>query len=346
MRRLSRIPAVMLAALAAVGIAGMSSASSVQTKPVAISKTQSAKATFGPIPANFPPAGVGHTPPNCGHPLGTNRFQATCDNVPIHIEDPQLGPTEDYLVTVKVTWEPNQDLQGQEGANDLDVYLYDDRQLRTRKDETCAKATSGKDGASCFTLVGQSAGATQPEEFKLFSPEPLGDYNLVVVNFVGPNISYTIEGNMKVEGFDAPFEDLGPSFVGRSNRSGGANTEGDKPGAFVAPVDLSGDEPPSAGGGGDGTSLSNVGGILAGGRSLDEVPVLPDADFTGLGGKTVPNEFGAPAFSGPGATRNIGAVGPVSSVLVFFWLVVVPVALLGVGVFVLLRRRRRAFSFG
>ncbi len=368
--RIPRFALTLLAATVLVAAVAPVPASAVQTKTITVSKTSGdVKGTFGPIAANFPPAGVGHFPSACGHPIGTNRFERTCDNVPIVIEDPQLGPTEDYLVTIKVTWTPNEQVKDNEGtdtagANDLDVYLYDDRQIRTRVAPTCAKASAASepdnpktskdetDTATCWTLVGQSAGAVQPEEFKLFSPEPLTNYNLVIVNFTGPNISYTVEANMKIEGFDTPFEDLGPSFAGRNRAT---KTEESKSN-FAPPVDLSGDDPPSINRGGGGTSgetfggsdaaIADIPGVLAGGRSLDEVPILPDSDFASVDGSGPTDEFGAPSgLGGPGATRRIVAAGPVSGILVAFWLVLVPLALIAGGVFFLIRRSRNAFSF-
>lgn len=330
-------------------LAVVSPASARLTDPVFVSKTQSGEGTFGPIAGNFPPAGVGPTPPNCGHPLGTNRFQGTCDNVPIIIEDPKLGPTEDYLVTITISWEPNQEIDHEAGVNDLDVFLYDDRQIRTRKAPSCANApfASEKDNpdtakdetdtAICFTRLGQSTGAVQPEVIKLFSPEPLVNYNLVVKNFSGPNVSYTVKGEMKVESFDYPFEDLGPAFGGRQNRS---SSDPEQP--FAAPVDRSGDDSSTGGGG----PPSDVGDILAGGRSLDEVPVLPDRDFAPGAGFGPSDEFAAPTgFGGPGATRTVAAAGPVSGALLLFWMVLVPIALVAGGIFVIIRRSRRAFTF-
>lgn len=327
-------------------------ASAVQTKPLFVSKTQTADGTFGPIPANFPPAGVGHPPSSCGHPLGTNRFERTCDNIPITIEDPKLGPTEDYLVTFTISWEPNQEIDHEAGVNDLDIYFYDDRQIRTRKAPSCANAAFADekdnpdtkkdetDKGSCFTQIGQSAGATQPEVVKLFSPEPLTNYNMVVVNFSGPNISYNVKADMKLESFDYPFEDLGPGFGGRSNRK-----SEDPDAAFVAPTDLSGDDAP---GGGGPPGSGDVGDILAGGRTLDEVPVLPDGDFeSGSAGFDTTEEFAAPTGfgDGPGATRAVAPAGPVSGALLFFWMVLVPIALVAGGVFFMIRRSRRAFTF-
>lgn len=352
MSHLPRTAAVVVATgLLLSVIAVVTPASAALTDPVFVSRTQSGEGTFGPIPGNFPPVGVGPTPSNCGHPLGTNRFERTCDNVPIIIEDPKLGPTEDYLVTITVTWEPNQEIDHEAGVNDLDVFLYDDRQIRTRKAPSCANnafakeednpdtAKDEKDTAICFTKIGQSAKAVQPEVIKLFSPEPLVNYNLVVENFSGPNVSYTVKAEMKIEGFDYPFEDLGPSFGGRQNRN---SSGGDQP--FAAPVDLSGDD--SSGGGGGG-SPSDVGDILAGSRSLDEVPVLPDSDFApGAGFGRPTDEFAAPTgFGGPGATRTVAAAGPVSGALLLFWMVVVPIVLVAGAIFVIIRRSRRAFTF-
>lgn len=346
--RAARPLLALLVSASLVGALGVQPASAVLTKQVVISKSQPTKVTLGPIAANG--AAASTSPTGCGHPLGSNRFERTCDNVPLVIEDPKLGPTEDYFVTIKVTWEPNTEVEGEAGANDLDVYLYDDRQIRARKDSGCAdpKATVGKDGATCFTKVGQSASAVQPETIKLFSPEPLVNYNLVVVNYTGPNISYTIEGDIKLESFDAPFEDLGPSFGNRSKAA--QKQDAQEKASFVPPIDLSGDDPPTGGGDrsagtGGGAGLGDVGDILAGARGLDEVPILPDADF-GTARPSTTDSFGAPsALASQGATRSIAAAGPVSAALVIFWLVLVPLVLVVGGVLWIVRRSRKAFVY-
>lgn len=324
-------------------VAGFSNpASGFTTKTVTITKETPVTVKLGPIAGNYPGGTAAvPTPSGCGNADNTAPFQATCDRVPLKIVTPSdLGPTDDFLVTISVSWDPADEVDEGTGVNDLDVYLYDNQQIGKRTSST----------STTFTRLAVSATGSQPEVIKLFSPD-LVDYNLVVINFAGPNLSYTVKADLKVDSFESPFEDLGPSFAPRT-RSSATASKSDTSDSFVAPIDRSGDDPPSTGGfsGGassfGGESLGDVGDILSGGRNLDEVPILPDSDFASLDGATTTDSFSAPTLpEGSGRSRLAGAVGPVSGILVAFWLVLVPIALLAGGVFLLLRRSRNAFSF-
>lgn len=332
-------------AIALVGlpltVIGAAPAAAFKTKTVTVSRDKAVTEKLGPIPGNYP-AGTAAVPEplDCGDDDDTAPFEAACDLVPLKIVvPPDLGPTDDFLLTLTVTWEPTDRVDESQGVNDLDVYLYDNTQIAKRMNP---KSTA-------YTQLAVAAGSTQPEVIKLFSPD-LGDYNLVVINFAGPNLSYTVKGEIKVEGFSSPFEDLGPTFAPRTRTTAARE---DRNESFVAPVDRSGDDPPSSGGSSFGggrnaqaPDLTDVGTILSGGRSLDEVPILPDTDFARIDPSASDNAFAAPTLpEGAGRTRAIAAAGPVSGILVAFWLVLVPLVVLGGGVFLLIRRSRNAFSF-
>lgn len=341
MRRFAQL----FSAVALIGlllaVVGAEPASAFKTKTLTVQSGQTTEEKLGPIVGNYP-AGTAAIPepPDCGDDDDTAPFEATCDLVPLKIVvPPDLGPTDDFLLTLTVTWDPTDDVDGQ-GVNDLDVYLFDNTQIAKR---TAPKSTR-------YTELAVSAGGSQPEVIKLFSPD-LVDYNLVVINFAGPNVSYTVKGEIKVEGFQSPFEDLGPTFAPRTRNTTAARDDRNE--SFVAPIDRSGDDPPSSSGGSsfsgrpsDSPDLTDVGSILSGGRTLDEVPILPDTDFARLDPAASDGAFAAPALpEGAGRTRAVAAAGPVSGLLVAFWLVLVPLALVAAGVFFLIRRSRNAFSF-
>lgn len=305
-------------------------------KPTFTIKQGKQAVTHGGIPGNYPGGTAAiPTPPGCGNANNTAAFQGSCDRIPIKIEVPEgLGPTDDFFLKLVVTWEPSDEVDQVGAVNDLDIYFWDNQQIgkRTNKNSTS------------YTRLATSAGGHQPEKINLFSPD-LGDYNLTIINWAGPNISYTITAELTVEGFEAPFEDLGPSFSARNRQPRGDTDETD---SFVAPVDLSGDEPPGsggAGGSGAGDAFGDLGGATAA-PTLDEVPVLPDSDFTSVGNGTGNSPLAAPpdAF-GSGRSRLAAVAGPVSPIVLVFWLVLVPLALMAGAVFLMMRRNRDAFAF-
>lgn len=282
------------------------------------------------IPGNYPGGTAAiPTPSGCGNDTNTAAFQGSCDLIPLKIVVPEgLGPTDDFFLKLVVTWEPSEEVEDVGAVNDLDVYFWDNQQIakRTNKNSTA------------YTRLATAATAHQPEKINLFSPN-LGDYNLTIINWAGPNLSYTITAELAVEGFDAPFEDLGPSFGGRT-RPSKSDASSD---SFIAPVDLSGDDSPSSGG--RGGAFSDLGGVTAA-PTLDEVPVLPDSDFSSVGRGAGDSALAAPPDPlGSGRSRTASVAGPVSAVVLVFWLVVVPLVLLAGAVVLMMRRSRDAFAF-
>lgn len=332
------VAAVVASTLVAALVAAVAApASAFQTDRFVVEHDKPAKATFGPIAGQYAatPAAVPE-PSDCGDDDNTAPLQGACDRVPVRIvPPPSLGPTEDFLVTITISWNPSgmvEDPSGEVGdtpADDIDVYFYDNQQIGKREDPDSTK----------WTNLGESTEFGGPETIKLFSPG-LGDYNLVVVNVTGPNIDYTVEAKVEIDGFESPFEDLGPAF-GVRRPTAARNDASDN---LIAPADFSGgDDGPSGPRPGSPAAIAE---LLAGGRALDAVPVLPDNDFASFAtGSTFESELAAPSPFGAGRPDAVVRPGKVAPALAIFWLAFVPLALLAALVVVMLRRSRGAFNF-
>lgn len=131
-----------------------------------------------------------------------------CDTIPVTIEeDPTVGEDDEYFVVVTVSWDtakapPDPVLAPSEGlaTNDMDTYMYQVPITDTRH--------ANEDGED---YMAHSAGSEEPEQFFMFKPQ--GDYELVVINYLGVNQGYTVDMTWVSESFDAPFESLAPSFT-------------------------------------------------------------------------------------------------------------------------------------
>jgi hypothetical protein len=259
--------------------------------------------------------------------------------VPIKIVPPAgLGATEDFLVTLTISWNPSDIVEDPSGGtvgdtplDDIDVYLYDNHQVAQREDPE----------SSSWTNLGESTEFGGPEKIRLFDPD-LGDYNLVIVNVTGPNVDYTVEATVEISGFEYPFEDLGPTFGPRRSSAGKALAD-DRSDNLVLPVDFSGDDGGSSGGG---TSAAAIAETLRGGSTLEAVPVLPDADFAGIDTSTdLDDQLSAPASPFGARAERIAAVKDAPVALVIFWLGLAPLLILLALIAVALRRSRRSFRF-
>lgn len=321
--RSRRHVALMLTAL--VAAATGSPAEAFQTETFVIEAGRENVATHGPIPGNYPAtAAAVPTPSGCGNADNTAPFQGTCDRVPLRIPVPDLDTNQDFIVRITITWEPVDEPE-ETPVNDLDVFLWDNQQI----------AKQSNPDSTTYTRLATSANFTQPETFRMFSPS-LVDYNITVVNLTGPNLSYTLSAEVEIDSFDPAFEDLGPSFGSRANRNDDVVSPADeseegtealpRPDAKFGP----GRDDPSAATGATATPV------------LAPVDLGVDGDFGSLGGSGLEDQLAAPAGPPPSASavlsRNIDAV-PV--VMVVFWLVIVPLALVA-STIVLLRRRSAA----
>ena len=131
-----------------------------------------------------------------------------CDTIPVTIEDdPTISPDDEYFVVVTVSWDtakapPDPVLAPSEGlaTNDMDTYMYQVPITDTRHQNETNE-----------DYMAHSAGSEEPERFFMFKPR--GDYELVVINYLGVNQGYTVDMVWVSESFDAPFESLAPGFT-------------------------------------------------------------------------------------------------------------------------------------
>ena len=131
-----------------------------------------------------------------------------CDTIPVTIEDdPTVSADDEYFVVVTVSWDtakapPDPVLAPSEGlaTNDMDTYMYQVPITDSRHQNE-----AGED------YMAHSAGSEEPEQFFMFKPR--GDYELVVINYLGVNQGYTVDMVWVSESFEAPFESLAPGFT-------------------------------------------------------------------------------------------------------------------------------------
>ena len=305
------IAAVLLAGSAALVVPGPASAATKPELTVTQANTSDkpATATYGPIPAAWTASrdAVTWTPSGC---YTTGPGTAVCDTTPINVVPPTVSPDTDWYIDIEVSW-PNPT-----GTNDLDIELYDNQQVSQRNN------TTG------FTTMGSSASSSNPEKIRAWLPT-LGKYNLVVMNYLGTNISYTIKVTMAVgEKFIDPFESL--EDVPPPDTSGAEDATAPED----APADLSTFEE-------DFGSFEDFAG-------LEDLTSTGDSDLTsdvfGNDGEISDLPSAPPAV---GALGNIAASrpGPASGMLMFIWLVLLPaLAIGGVATFITTRSRRSAFG--
>lgn len=221
-----------------------------------------------------------------------------CDTVPLDVTPPAgLKDSDDFFVEVKIAWD------NPSGQDDIDTFTYDDQQIK---------------GGSGYTLKASGASSDNPETNRLFRPT-LGRYNLVVLNFVGPNTGYKVTGKLIKAAYQAPFEVLAPEKKSPATTT----TTTTRPVESTAPPATAPGETPSP--------------TLA--------PAAPntDSDFD-FGNSDFDQQLAAP----PVPDGSIDQAQPASSVkkvgggVVALWFVVSPLILLGGTAFFFLRRRNAA----
>jgi len=311
--------AVALGALGVVGVVDVRPAVARPQEPMVITAGDPISKTFSGIPGNYPGTAVAYwTPGGCMDPAFT-----WCDNVPLDIVPPDVDDATDWTVEISVTWNPTDtnenDVQDAQ-ACDLAVWLFDDTQIEGR--------TSEDPG---YTALDSSDGADQPEVVSTYAPE-LGRYNLVVLNFAGVNIDYTVTARMVIGHFDKPFEALGPT--------GGSGSASDDSGEVTEapPPDFSADTPSDA------RPLLNP--DLAP-SPLGEVAVLPDQDFGAFEeASSFDDQLRTPDLPAGGGLGNIRLRPPrdVPPAVLAFWFLLVPAALAGGAWVVIVRRRGQMMS--
>lgn len=260
----------------------------------------------GPLVGNLPSSGIANPLPGaCADPA------TFCDHVPLEVIVPSdVSDNDELLVQMSISWDDPS------GTNDLDTWVYDDQQIT----------------GSGYTAVGEAASGDNPETPK-FRVGTLREFNLIILNFSGANTGYVIEAVVAVAKFESPFESLDPEF----NGAGGAGEENDDD-VFV-PEDLSGDD---AAPGFSGPSFAGPD-LAASSPVLPTLDVVVDGDLDNLGGSTFTRDIQEPQSILPvgGGTPPIPKKVP--AIVLLFWLLVVPVAMVATGFVVLWRRTRDQF---
>lgn len=326
--RMSSTPRALRYAVAAMSLVAASTAALAVTAPGAVALAREtlvvsadgeASATYPGIPGNNPSSqAVDPTPADCGDPTNASQFTVACDVVPLKILVPNVSDADDFIVEIDVTWEPADQVQDVGAVNDLDIYLYDNQQVAKRDDPE----------STTYTQFGRSTNATPPEVIRIYRPE-LGDYNLVVNNFSGPNVSYTVKARVEIGTFESPFEALGPN----SQVSAPVDSSGEETG----PIDYSADVPTS-------TGLSAPPAPLPV-PVLGEIAVLPDQDFSEFDSSSSFDDQLRPSVQAlPAGAVSLAPPKPVPAAVLVFWFLVAPLAVFGPLAFVITRRTRSSLS--
>lgn len=258
--------------------------------------------SYPPIPGNFPAAPtLNPWPVECEF-----EFEHACDNIPITVVPPEgLGPADAFFLQLEIGWDDPQHL------GDLDIYLWDEKQI---------EAEAG-DSSPSYTEMNRSAGSGNPEIIKQLVGS-ITRMNLVVVNWAGPNLGYTLKASISVVKFDAPFESLAPDFKPTQS-----NDDSD---AAVAPFDFS--SPPPASGGQAPIP-----------PTFGEIAVQPDSDLD-FGPSDFDGALAAPPPLTGVASSTLRPPRDVPGAVAAFWLGVVPALLVAAAGLLLARRRRDAFA--
>jgi len=308
------VAALMLAGFAAVAVLPAPGAGALVRDQLVVSADGEASATYPGIPGNNPSSQAADpTPHDCGDVTEASQFTVACDVVPLKVIVPNVSDADDFVLEIELTWEPKDEVEGVGGVNDLDMYLYDNQQVAKRDNPQ----------STTYTQFGRSTNFAPPEAIRIYRPE-LVDYNLVINNFSGPNVSYTLKARFVIGTFEAPFEALAPNVSAPVDDS-----SGEQPG----PIDYSADEPTSVGFSAPPAPVAPP--------VLGEVAVLPDQDFSEFDStSTFDAQLREPVQALPAGSISLRPPTPVPAPVLLFWFLLVPLAVLGPTAFFLTRRNR------
>lgn len=289
-----RAAGVLLAAAVAVVAGLVAPALALEEEGFTLHARETVEKDYPPIPASEPATVT------VGGVVGPDECAAlpSCALVKIDMEAPtELEPGDDFYVVLEISW------VYASGAEDLDVYLFDDGQTH---------AAEGGDG-SVYTEKGSSASADNPEKIQIYEPL-LGTYNLVVQSFSGVATAWHLKAQSIVGEFTPPIESLAPA-PGSGTRNTTTTTT-----STTAPAS------PTA------STSTTV--------SIPEGVVLPDDDFEDGGfdpsGPALDEQLAASEQLSGG--RN--ADSP-SAMTVLLWMVGLPLVLVGPAAYLIVRRRTR-----
>lgn len=320
--------------LAAASVALVTAALTGPVTPVAaleqpgvrVEEDQTVEKEYGPIPASAPAPTNKQVNP---YKPDTCRTVAYCDVIPLEIVTPPgLAEADEFFVNVELSWTtmstPGTPATNPTTVNDLDLYVWDDPQGEEE--------------------VELSATATVPEELSLYRPTK-GKYQIVVVNYLGPNTGYKLKVAYKPERIVPPFESLEPDFQPPVEPVVEA-------GPVTPPLDLSEPEPlplPDLSAAPVALPPSPVVApepVVA--PPLEPVPVEPDPDFADFADSEFEEALAAPPQTDVLRERRARAVGPpepASGVSLVLWLAIVPLALVAGGGFWLATRGSAVLRF-
>ncbi len=316
MRRLIQFGVLSLLVAALGGPVGTSAA--LERGPgLRVEENQTVAQEYPPIPVFNPaPDNPKIKPDDC-------KTAPWCDVIPLEVVVPaDLPDEEEFFVRVKLEWE-TENIPGNpvtpdtRAVNDLDLYVWDDPQGD----------------------VERAMGATEqePEELALFRPTK-GRYQIVVVNYLGPNTGYRLTATYKPEPIIPPFESLEPVFD-LPPLPVEAPALPEPPAELPEPAESP--APPSGFSGAPVETPAAPAFATPPAPPLEPVAVEADPDFEDFDDAEFADALAAPTQSDvlqERKARVVAAPQPASASSLVFWLAVVPLALAAGGGFWLARR--------
>lgn len=312
-RRLVQLGVLSLLVAALGGPVAPSSALE-QAQGLRVEENQTIAQEYQPIPVFNPaPDNPKIKPEDC-------KTMPYCDVIPLEVVIPaDLASDEEFFVRVKLEWETsdipaNPATGGTRAVNDLDLYVWDEPQGDME--------------------LAMGATEEEPEELALFRPTK-GRYQIVVVNYLGPNTGYRLTATYKPEPIVPPFESLEPVFelppLPVEAPVPEPPVELPEP-ELAPPPDLSGlpvEAPPAP-------AVEP-----APAPPLEPVAVEADPDFENFDDSEFADALAAPAQSNvlrERKARVVAAAKPASAPSLVLWLAVLPLAVAAGGGFWLARR--------
>jgi hypothetical protein len=313
LRRLARVGALGALMVAASGPAAPSSALE-QSQGLRVAENETVAQEYQPIPMFNPaPDNPKIKPDDC-------KTLPWCDTIPLEIVTPANLPDEmEFFVRVKLEWETenipaNPVMPSTRAVNDLDMYVWDEPQGDVD--------------------VAMAASEQEPEELALFRPTK-GRYQIVIVNYLGPNTGYRLTATYKPEPIIPPFESLEPIFelppLPVEAPAFEPPAEVTEPEPEEAPADLSGLP----------VETPTVPAVTPAPPDLEPVAVEADPDFENFDDESFTDVLAAPVTNDvlqERKTRAIVPPAPASAPMVVLWMAVLPIAVAGGGGFWLARR--------
>ena len=268
-------------------------ATASRVEPVRVSESAPYEQPRGPI-AGQDPAGRIIGPGDCA-------VVPSCHVMALEVAQPAIGPDEDFLVRLTISWDSRP--VGESSTNNLDVYVWND-----------------PPGAA---PIAQST-VNEPETITLFRPEK-PRYEIVVLNRFGPNTGYAVRAELSREALVRPFESVAPGQASRTPA---------RPSSNAAPAAAPG---PPSGRGATPTVEATASDVPAPTVTPELAPAPaamtePDPQLAALADEPA----GLDSLSRPAVTGSAGrgagrAPAPVSGPAALFWMVLLPLALVGGG---------------